>query len=197
VSGVPSKPLIPTVPCVACQEPIRRGASICTHCDSVQNVTRYLFRWSTLVTAAVALLPLWQGAQALRQIANPDHHAQVEFIAMACTRDHVVLAVTNSGDRPGIISAVTLHVFVDGKEPNAPFTLTPPASQRVVEPGRTLTLELSPTVEGVPTQFPEAPDTQAICEYRISIEVYAFAKGDSSMTLSCPCASIPGVDSPR
>jgi hypothetical protein len=155
-----------------------------------------LFRWSTLVAAAAALLPLWQGAQALRQIANPDHHAMVEFVAMTCAKDHVVLAVTNSGDRPGVISSIALTVFVDGKKSSSPFTLTPPAAERVVEPGRTLTLDLSPKAENAPIKFPESPGGSATCEYRISADVYAFAKGTSSTTLTCPCASVPVAVSP-
>src|SRR6185295_5160288 len=133
-----------TIPCVVCREPIRRGAHRCIHCQSAQDWTRYVARWSSFWTAVLALVPLWSGALALRQLAFPDHRPNVRIRPIACTEQGLVLAITNSGKGPGLFGESTLRVEVGGQAASETFALMPAADQRIAMPDTTSTLRLEP-----------------------------------------------------
>lgn|GEM_PF-4294979 len=175
-------------PCIACRESIQRDASVCVHCKSAQDWTRHILRWTAVWTAALALLPLWSGALALREIAFPNHKAAVKFHPISCTKEVVILAVTNSGDRPGIISEFSLNILVDNRLAKETFDLIPRTERRVVLPGETFTLELEPRVEGVLAPLPTPKRFLKTCEYRILTRVAAFDLSAYPTTVSCPCA---------
>jgi len=174
-----------TKPCIVCHEAIRRGARLCIHCESAQDWTRHILRWTGVWTAVLALLPLWSGALALLEIAFPNHKAEVKFQPISCTKDAVILAVTNTGDRPGIISKSVLTMWVGNQITEAKFDLMPATKQRVVRPGQTFTLQLGPQVEGTSSTLPSGRSKS--CEYRIETQVDAFDLGSYPVTVKCPC----------
>lgn len=191
----PKLPAQESKPCVVCHELIQRGAGICIHCDSVQDWTRHIFRWTGVLTAVLALLPLWTGASALRELAFPHHKSDVRFHPIVCTRERMILAVTNSGDRAGIMTEFSLVIVVDSREAKEKFALIPQKERRIVRPGETFTLNLEPRVEGVPAPLPASTGLGKTCEYRIAMQVDAFDLGTYSATVNCPCAG-PAVGSP-
>jgi hypothetical protein len=172
--------------CVVYREPIRRGASRCVHCQSAQDWTRYVARWSSFWTAVLALVPLWSGAFALRQLAFPDHRPQVKIRPIACTEQGLVLAVTNSGKGPGLVGESSLHVEVGGRAAAETFDLIP-AGERIAMPDSTWTLKLEPRVRGTTALLPTTNGHESPCEYRGAIRVDAFEGPGSTIPLRCPC----------
>jgi hypothetical protein len=183
----PHETSISTKPCIVCREPIQGGARLCVHCHSAQDWTRYILRWTGVWTAMLALLPLWSGALALREIAFHDHKAEIRLEPITCTRDMIVIAVTNSGDRPGIISQSTLNVAIDKQVANEKFNLVPRTGSQIVKPGETFTLELEPRVEGILAPLP-IPNSRSECEYRIITRIDSFERNWHPLMVSCPCA---------
>jgi len=176
-----------TIPCVVCREPIRRGAHRCIHCQSAQDWTRYVARWSSFWTAVLALVPLWSGALALRQLAFPDHRPNVRIRPIACTEQGLVLAITNSGKGPGLFGESTLRVEVGGQAASETFALMPAADQRIAMPDTTSTLRLEPRSGATPVPLPTANGHGTSCEYQVTIRIDSFEGPASMIPLTCPC----------
>jgi hypothetical protein len=124
---------------------------------------------------------------ALRELAFPHHKADIKFHAIACTKERIFLAVTNSGDRAGIMTEFSLRLVADSHVAGEEFALMPRKERRVVLPGETFTLELEPRIEGVLASLPAPGGLLTACEYRITTSVDAFDLGSSLTTVSCPC----------
>jgi predicted nucleic acid-binding Zn ribbon protein len=174
-----------SVPCIVCREAIKPGAQVCIHCDSAQDWTRHVARWSTFGAAILALLPLWSGASSLRQLAFPRHGAEVHVRPVRCTPDQIDLAVTNSGDRPAILVDFTLEVRSDGT-PLKQYALVPKSvDSRLLKPDDTFILGLEPRTEGAPVTVPTV--STKVCEYRARVRIEGFSENPDDVTVTCAC----------
>lgn len=183
-----------SVPCIVCREPIQSGATLCVHCKSEQSWTRHVFRWTGVFVAALTLLPVWTGARALWVLAFPNHKTEVRSLAIECSAESLILAFTNSGDRPGIVSGFSLRTVVDGREAKEEVSLVPATDRRLVSPGETFTLPLLPQIEGVAVPLPLPTGAWKSCEHRVSTVVKGFDGETSLLTSSCPCAGARGPE---
>ena len=173
--------------CVVCKESIQRGALVCVECNNWQDRSRYLARWSGLLTAVLAILPLWTGAVSLYNIAFGSA-ARVRVQPLTCGSDTVTLAVTNEGGQAGIVGKSTVMVRVDGQAASSALVLDSAELPKVVAPQATMVLSLGPTIENVKATLP-TPSTGAACEYAIVTEIRGFDGSASHAETTCSCTT--------
>jgi hypothetical protein len=173
------------VPCVVCREPIRRGAKVCVNCERAQDWTRYLTRWSTVVGAAVALLSLASAALSLRQlIPSP---ANLSVMPLACESQLLELAVTNLGDKPGMIRQVSLDFRVNGKLVDKNILLTAMKGEKIIAAHQTNKLEYKRLVEGAPAPFAVPSAGVEKCVYVISVQTVDSEGTEELFEVECNC----------
>jgi predicted nucleic acid-binding Zn ribbon protein len=174
------------VPCVVCQEPIRQGAKVCMHCDRVQDWTRHLMRWSTLAGAAVAVLSLVSAAFSLRELIPTP--ANLKVIPIACGSESVELAVSNLGDKPGMLQQVSLRFREDGKLGDKILLLTAVKGEKIIAAHKTNKLEykwfVADTVASFSGRFMGTKD----CAYVISVKTVDFEGVEVQQEVKCPCS---------
>jgi hypothetical protein len=176
-----------TVRCVVCQEDIRRGAKVCTHCKSAQDFTRHIARWSTVAAAVLGVGSLVSAAYSLwKLVPSP---ARIEAIALSCQRDLVSLALVNVGDRPGAVRSVALQV-TSAAGPTAPIELSPERGDEnlVIESGRTATVNYVYRIAGAPSPFSPG-STGERCRYVLSVGAVDFSGKTVPSTTECDCPS--------
>ena len=101
--------------CVVCLKDIPAGARKCTECESYQDpFRRYVFAWSGIVGALVALFPLWSAAWSLSALAFPAK-SDVSLREMECSRETLSVIVLNSGGQPAQVLTPQLKLLKDGK----------------------------------------------------------------------------------
>jgi hypothetical protein len=188
--------------CVVCRESIQSGAAVCIHCNNFQNWTRHVLRWTGVLTAVLALVPLWGGARALWELAFPDHKADVRSYALSCEKEGVILAVTNLGDRPGTLNGFSIVPVVDGQpaKEEALFLsrnsdVDKNGDKRVVRAGETFVLDLEQRIEDVHSDLTIPNKAWKTCEYGIAVQVNTFEGVNSSVSTKCPCPSPTAADS--
>jgi len=135
----------------------------------------------------LVLVPLWTGAVALFQIAFRSH-AEVKVQALTCDTAFVMLAVTNTGERAGILGRSSLLVQMDGRPVGEPIPLHPIDEHAVVRPQEAFVLKLQPRVEGVASGLPMPADATR-CRYQISTTVSGFDGSSHDEFVTCPCPS--------
>jgi hypothetical protein len=188
----------PTTPCVVCREPMQYGAEKCTKCDSYQDWSRYLTRWSAALTSVLALAPLSAIAVALYSLAatpQPD----LRFAALACTQETVTVAVTNLGKAAGIVNGPTFRMIDGGQQTSGAIELSTREPQMIVKPGEARIANYTGAIRGAPASLPAAGSLGA-CRYEIGFGVLAFPSGNSFFstaatggtssslrTVSCEC----------
>ena len=181
-------PIASVSDCVACKESIKLGASVCTHCGSVQNWTRHILRWSALGAALVAIIPLWSAAWSLREFIP--RRADLRVIPIACTISEVKLAVTNLGSQPGIIEQSQFQWFVDGASKPVEIELEIGERQLIIRPGEASILTLKPAIGGVPANLPKRPPIAKDCYYQITFNATDFESNKSTLEVNCPCPKL-------
>jgi hypothetical protein len=188
--------------CVVCREDIRPGALKCTHCDSYQNWTRHLFRWSGVVAAAVALYPLWTMAMALQKIATP-HRPELRFAALSCGADVLSVAVANVGTSDGVLSGVTFRVDGRSEIQDAQRTLVDRKSKiregLVVKPDQVVIVDYVGLIDGREAAFPRRASAGEACAYKVTFSIVGLAPagwragdrpaGSETSEVTCPCPS--------
>lgn len=174
-----------TTRCVVCREDIRAGAKVCTHCDSAQDWTRHLARWSTVAAAVLGLGSLISAAYSLwKLVPSP---AKVEAIVLSCRKDSVSLALVNVGDKPGAVRNVTLQIKSSAQSMD-PILLSPERRDEnpIIEGGKTATVNYIYRIADVPSPFPPLP-TGASCQYFLSAGVVGFSGATDRATTQCDC----------
>lgn len=171
--------------CVVCREDVRLGAKVCTHCQSAQDWTRHLARWSTVAAAVLGLGSLVSAAYSLwKLVPSP---AKIEAIVLNCQKDSVSLALVNVGDKPGAVRSVALQIKSAARSMD-PIMLSPERRDEnpIIEAGKTATVNYIYRIANAPLPFP-SPPTGAPCKYFVSIGVVDFSGTAVPATTQCDC----------
>lgn len=148
----------PKPKCIECRLEIEPGATICVHCNSRQTWRRYLNFSSTILSLMVALISVL--ALALPQVQKvfhtPSSKVEVELLHVDGIKPrggssmngfwteyvfglHIQVTLTNSGDRPGVLSGGLVDLRVGSESVAAgrfviesPDNPVPPNTVRVV-----------------------------------------------------------------
>jgi hypothetical protein len=171
--------------CVVCKESIQQDALVCTHCNSWQDGSRHIARWSATITALLAIAPLWAGAVSLYKIALPQE-AEIKMQALACEESKIKLIVTNVGDRPGILGNSSVSIYREGKAKDGPFPLITADGHSIVRPQEAFEVSLEPTFRGSKMSF-DAQSYGMKCEYRIQTIVRGFDEKSEELVTTCNC----------
>lgn len=108
-------PEIANVHCRVCCEDIRAGAQVCTKCKSPQNWTVHLFRWKEVLTAILALAPLYSAAISLRQLAVKERpEPKIRAVVLSCDTVRIAVAVANVGSAAGVVRATEMELLKGG-----------------------------------------------------------------------------------
>ncbi len=176
-----------TARCIVCREDIRAGARVCTHCDSAQDWTRHLARWSTVAAAVLGLGSLVSAAYSLwKLVPSP---AKIEAITLSCRKDSISLALVNVGDKPGAVRNVTLRIKSAGKSMD-PISLSSERREEnpIIEAGKTAAINYIYRIANAPSPFPAVP-AGASCQYFLSVGVADFSGTAVPATTQCDCPS--------
>lgn len=173
--------------CIVCREQIQKGARICTHCKSWQDWTRVPARWSAVITAILAIAPLWAGAASLYNLAFRSQ-ADVKMRPIQCSESAIQLAVTNVGRNAGLLGQSAVAVKVAGRKEETPIALQSSTERVVVKAQETFILDLRPHYKGTPLLLPKQPKEQT-CEYVITTPVSEFDGPERQAVTTCDCPS--------
>lgn len=176
-------PPLDTVTCRICCEDIRKGAKVCTNCGNPQNWAAHLFRWKEVLTAILALAPLYSAAISLRHLALDEVPLpQIRAVVLSCSDTvKVQVAVANVGKASGVIrspllrllgeadAARTFGLDIDVKEGR-------PGGSRVLKAGETVELNLVRRISGA-----EAPPIKIPGEWTLRVPYSGF-EGENGFT---------------
>ena len=174
-----------TKPCKACQELIKPKAKVCIHCGGSQGWTRNLFRWSAILAAAAAIIPLWSAALSLRELLP--RRADLRVFPISCNVNEINLAVSNLGGQPGVLGEGEFLLFIGGENKPFNFKLSSEDKQEIIIPGDAVILSLKPSIAGVSSKLPAYPSKIEECFYQIIVSTYDFKGNTSKISVSCPC----------
>ncbi|MFN1549381.1 hypothetical protein [Vibrio natriegens] len=174
--------------CVVCLNTIPKCAQKCTKCGSFQDWKRHVLTWSGIVTAVLALLPVWAAAVSLFKIAFPKD-ANIRVIALECKQNIVKMAVFNSGGEVVLMRPPNITGLQNEAEHVIPFNTDFSLDKELTKilPEELEIIELA--LEGV-RRFPTTEKNDDSCELRISFKFESldgstFKEGDN-----CRCPSI-------
>ena len=185
VNSTPAPDKEEKVACVVCREPIRLGAKVCVHCERAQDWTRHLIRWSTLAAAAVAVLSLVSAALSLRELVP--RSANLSVIPLACESESVELAVSNLGDKPGMIRKVSLKFRVDGNLGDKKMLLAAMKGEKIIAPHETSNIEYKRFIADAEASFSVPSVDTKTCEYVISVQTADFEGIEAQQEVECHC----------
>jgi len=166
-------------PCVVCRKPMPAGAMKCTECESYQDARRFIFSWSGVVTALLALVPIWSGALSLYKLAGekkPDVH--VEF--MACRADELLVAVSNVGELPAVLGQVAVDIEADKKWVKLPVRPIADSQQLISDTGKSHIISLTTPSGRV---FGEGE----VCQVRLKFPIYGGSENSETNQAKCTC----------
>lgn len=179
--------------CCVCLKSIEPGAKKCTECGSYQDWTRYIFRYTSLATALLGVIPVITIAASLYQIAFAEKSADIRVALVRCDVQQLDIGITNVGEVPAIISQVSFA------SPDTPVTGTLPVIRRMdadqaasflVDPkDGARVVSYRPYIGNTPTRFPVAPSDGGQCNYHITVESLQFDLTTKHQEVTCACSS--------
>jgi hypothetical protein len=173
--------------CVICCEPIIVGARKCNKCDSFQDWTRYVFRWSGLIAAIIALLPVWSIAVSLWRLAVPSE-AKIHVSVLKCSRQEIDVAAANVGQRTGVIKSVAFEVVRNPPQSAAERDIRTLNADGLtpIKPSDTIIIKYKPSSEGF-EELPIWQDSKA-CKYKLKFDVLGSGEIKSADIIEpCDC----------
>jgi hypothetical protein len=168
--------------CRECKKPLPGGARICTECSSYQDWRRFLFRWSGLLTAALAIVPLWSGAYSLWTLAFPEP-ARVNVATGSCRADQVSVHVSNVGGAPAVLGAPSVGFVQEGRWSRFDMNFPMDEDDVLAEPNEIDIFTLSPT-EG--RSF--SPLDDGACQLKVKVPVTAMDGSRQDVEAECTCS---------
>lgn len=167
--------------CRECRRAIPKDARICTECSSYQDWRRWLFRWSGLLTAALAMVPLWTGAYSLWTLAVPDP-AEVKIAIGGCKADQVLVRASNTGGEPALLGSPSVEYFLDGRW--ARFSMDFPMDEDdfLLEPNEIDIIALRPIQGGT---FSEQDDGGCVLRATFSVTSSEDERDVAGATCTC------------
>jgi hypothetical protein len=164
------------------------GAEKCTECDSYQDWTRHIFRWSGVGAAVIAVVPLWGMAWSLWQIAMPTN-ADIRVSTMACSPNQITVAAANIGQKTGVIKNVEFAVVRDPAPQKDVYrdTRNLTTDQIVaIKPNDVVIVKYQP-VSGGPEDLP-IKQSSASCRYELTFTALGLGISRSDQTTAtCDC----------
>lgn len=170
--------------CTECKKPLPKGAKLCTECSSYQNWRRYLFQWSGVLTAALAIVPLWTGAYSLWKLAFPEP-ARVSVTVGGCAADHFLLHFTNSGGAPAILGSPSVEHLSGNQWIRFDMDFPMDEDDLVLEPNESDVVALRP----VPADASFSEEDNRSCQLRASFQVISGEAERSTLGAPCTCST--------
>jgi hypothetical protein len=180
--------------CVICKSPLNEGAIQCLACKGFQHpVRRFLSNLD--IKSLVALVPIITLAFAFLQDRFSVHESHVIVRALDCTDSRIELVATNTGERPGIIKAAKVMVYLDDDSVDEGLRLKnfgrgSTAEYMVVNPEEQVFLTMSPMVGQAVAPLRNHPAGVEKCTYRMAIEIIEFQQQSNEKKIihtSCNC----------
>lgn len=176
-------------PCVVCRKAIPVGAKKCTYCDSYQDWTRHLLRWSSVTVAFLALVPLWGIFQSLHELAFSKKVPQIQATLTTCRRDVVTAAFINSGTIDGIVTDNSFTLMLGGKVAFRSYAVrATPDEDFVVSPNQPPKLvDFRAYIGTTETVF--VPENHGLtkCFFRVAVAWMDFTGRPQTLESTCPC----------
>lgn len=178
--------------CLVCRKTVEPGAKKCTECDSYQDWTRYIFRYTSVATAILGMIPVVTIAVSLYKIAFSEKSADVRAELVRCNSQQFDIAITNVGEVPAIVSKVTFRspdtppqantftIRRTGIDPSPTFSVDPADAVKIVS--------YQAFIGETRTRFPQFPKGATTCKYRITVESVQFELNKKSKELICDCS---------
>ena len=170
------------IACRECFQPIPAGARKCTKCQSFQDWRRPIFVWSGVVTAMLALVPLWTGAYSLFTIAFPEP-AHVEAEITACSSSQLIATLHNTGKLRAVVGLPRVEHFYDGQWHKFDYTYTLDEDKSVADPDDIDVIDLSPPIGS----FNSDPDQP--CRLKAIFPVHEKRGETRKVEATCTCAT--------
>ena len=174
-------------PCKTCKELIPVGAIKCTKCNSYQDWTRYLLRWTTVIVVLIGLAPLWGAAISLYELAFSKRAPVIEALITACTPKTISLAYINAGSLDGIVTGYNFKLEKNGKLQKKSYVVKPNTQANLV-----ITPEKPPTLVDVkafigetPAHFIRANQTPSDFVYHLTVKWSDFSDAKHELKRSC------------
>jgi hypothetical protein len=178
--------------CRVCRKAIEPGAKKCTECDSYQDWTRHILRYTSVAAAVLGIIPLTTITVSLYEIAFGEKSADVRATLIRCGPQQLDIGIANVGGVPAIVSKVTfrspdtppqpdtLSIRRTGDDTSPTFLLGPAGAAKIVS--------YQLLIGETPTRFPRFPAGAAACKYRITVESLQFDLQTKTQELTCECS---------
>jgi len=180
--------------CLECHSSIEVEARKCTACGAYQDWTRFIFRYTSIITALLGIIPVITIAASLYELAFGEKTADVRATVVRCEERRIEIGIVNVGETPAFVSKV------DFSSPDTPpseikegwavdRTDSDKASTFLVDPaGSAKIVTYQPFIGGNLSRFPKFPEDAQQCKYHITIETQEFDLKTSKQTLKCDCS---------
>lgn len=186
--------------CKACCREIEDGASKCLHCDSQQNWRRHLGFSSTILSLLIALGSVT--ALAIQNLADALHQPSTEVTAAIVYVGQVRyaessksftlpvhLAVSNGGDRGGILLSGDLRLSLAGR-PVANGAVTIDSDNCIVQPLDNYIVRTYVTLDDLDsddvTEQPDGTRWLTVDEVALAIRVLRHDRSEETLQVSTP-----------
>jgi hypothetical protein len=146
------------------------------------------------IATLVSLLPVAAITFSFLQDRITFPHSSLELSAIRCSLDEVILAASNTGERPGIIGSGVAQRLVNGNVEGGLLTLLPPASAVALSAGSSTIISMAVRKDDVQstggTLLP-TPSGQT-CVYHMVVNVVEFGgRRPAPRSLECQCPGSP------
>jgi hypothetical protein len=170
--------------CRVCLEPIRRGASKCTKCDSFQDWRRVFSINTVVLTLIVALISVISATVPVLKEALTPHRSDVRISILEIGPDAITVVVSNLGNRAAILKRTSLRVQHAGTETNFALQWNRTSLAPAIQPGTLQLISFYP--QSSDANVPP-PTGGTDCRYQLSLDVIAFDHRALTVTTSSPC----------
>lgn len=169
--------------CRECKKPLPAGARKCTECATFQDWRRFIFTWSGVFTATLAIVPLWSGAISLWTLAFPEP-AKVKLALASCKADGVLAYLTNVGGSPAMLGQPRISFPMDGRWTRFEMEFPMDEDDLLSEPDEIDIVTLSP-----PPEASFSTDDQGGCRLRVAFPVIGEEDEPGLVEAPCTCTA--------
>lgn len=176
----------PKKPCALCSLDIPVTAKICTNCNSEQRAwIRYAKTCALAGAGLVALIPLFQAASSLNDLATGRHKAEVTVKAVECGKAGITAIAMNFGKGPAFISLEDFSISGLSNPDIKAITLKSDSPIDPVGPGAYKKMTFKGWMSTVQSNLPTRGN-EASCTFNLRLNVID-AYAETQKTVSCEC----------
>lgn len=145
--GAQTKGSAETKACKTCAIQIPIAARKCTHCDSFQGWRRLFGLTSNTLAMMVALVAVTTAAVPVYSQLFGRKSSLLSFAGISADEEGLSAFVSNSGDRPGLVTGAALRLGNPRMGPGATldFVVVGDGGGAVIEPGASVLVRFAPT----------------------------------------------------